>query len=204
MSDIPQDISHDQHAVRLKKLQDLRAAGSDPFRANAEQTHFSGEALKAHVDGADYTVPVKVAGRLVVIRDMGKSQFVKILDQQGQIQLYVKKDQVGEEAYLAFKKLDLGDIIGAEGPLFKSKSGEVTVRVDKFTLVAKALRPLPEKWHGLTDREQIYRQRYLDLIVNAESRRRFMLRSKIVASIRATLAGRKFLEIGRASCRERV
>ncbi|MEY3773948.1 MAG: Lysine--tRNA ligase [Verrucomicrobiota bacterium] len=195
MSDIPQDISHDQHAVRLKKLQDLRAAGSDPFRANAEQTHFSGEALKAHVDGADYTVPVKVAGRLVVIRDMGKSQFVKILDQQGQIQLYVKKDQVGEEAYLAFKKLDLGDIIGAEGPLFKSKSGEVTVRVDKFTLVAKALRPLPEKWHGLTDREQIYRQRYLDLIVNAESRRRFMLRSKIVASIRATLAGRKFLEV---------
>jgi len=195
MSDIPQDISHDQHAVRLKKLQDLRAAGSDPFRANAEQTHFSAEALKAHVDGADYTVPVKVAGRLVVIRDMGKSQFVKILDQQGQLQLYVKKDQVGEAAYLAFKKLDLGDIIGAEGPLFKSKSGEVTVRVDKFTLVSKALRPLPEKWHGLTDREQIYRQRYLDLIVNEESRRRFMLRSKIVASIRATLAGRKFLEV---------
>ena len=108
MSDIPPDISHDQYAVRLKKLQDMRAAGSDPFRANATQTHFSGEALKAYVDGADYTVPVKVAGRLVVIRDMGKSQFVKILDQQGQIQLYIKKDVVGEEAYLAFKKLDLG------------------------------------------------------------------------------------------------
>ncbi|MDQ5981181.1 MAG: lysyl-tRNA synthetase, class, partial [Verrucomicrobiota bacterium] len=139
MSDIPQDISHDQHAVRLKKLQDLRAAGSDPFRANCEQTHFSGEALKAHVDGADYTVPVKVAGRLVVIRDMGKSQFVKILDQQGQLQLYVKKDLVGDEAYLAFKKLDLGDIIGVEGALFKSKSGEITVRVDKYKLVSKAL-----------------------------------------------------------------
>jgi lysyl-tRNA synthetase class 2 len=105
MSDIPPDISHDQHAVRLKKLQDLRAAGADPFRANASQTHFSGEALKAYVDGADYTVPVKVAGRLVVIRDMGKSQFVKILDQQGQIQLYLKKDLIGDDAYMAFKKL---------------------------------------------------------------------------------------------------
>jgi len=195
MSDIPQDITHDQHAVRLKKLADLRAAGADPFRARVEQTHFSAEALRAHVDGQDYTVPVKVAGRLVVIRDMGKSQFVKLLDQQGQIQLYVKKDQVGEEAYAAFKKLDLGDIIGAEGPLFKSKSGEVTVRVDRFTLVAKALRPLPEKWHGLTDPEQVYRQRYLDLIVNPESRARLQLRSRIVARIRRTLADRQFLEV---------
>jgi len=195
MSDIPQDITHDQYAVRLKKLQDMRAAGTDPFRANAEQTHFSAEALKAHVDGQDNTVAVKVAGRLVVIRDMGKSQFVKILDQQGQLQLYIKKDVVGDEAYAAFKKLDLGDIIGAEGTLFKSKSGEITVRVEKYTLVSKALRPLPEKWHGLTDPETVYRQRYLDLIVNPESRARLMLRSRIVASIRATLAGRKFLEV---------
>ncbi|MBI2516654.1 MAG: lysine--tRNA ligase [Opitutae bacterium] len=195
MSDIPQDISHDQYAVRLKKLQDLRAAGSDPFRANCEQTHFSGEALKAYVDGQDYTVPVKVAGRLVVIRDMGKSQFVKILDQQGQIQLYVKKDLVGDGPYAAFKKLDLGDFIGVEGTLFKSKSGEITVRVDKFVLVAKALRPLPEKWHGLTDPEQVYRQRYLDLVVNPESRDRLLKRSQIVASLRRTLAGRKFIEV---------
>jgi lysyl-tRNA synthetase class 2 len=195
MSEIPQEITHDQYAVRLKKLQDMRAAGSDPFRANCEQTHFSGEALKAYIDGQDYVVPVKVAGRLVVIRDMGKSQFVKILDQQGQIQLYLKKDLVGEEAYIGFKKLDLGDIIGAEGTLFKTKTGEVTVRVEKFTLVSKALRPLPEKWHGLTDAEQVYRQRYLDLIVNPESRARLMLRSKIVASVRSTLASRKFLEV---------
>ena len=195
MSDIPQDITHDQYAVRLKKLQDMRAAGTDPFRANAEQSHFSAEALKAYVDGQDNTVGVKVAGRLVVIRDMGKSQFVKILDQQGQIQLYLKKDVIGEEAYTAFKKLDLGDIIGAEGTLFKTKTGEITVRVGKYTLVTKALRPLPEKWHGLTDAEQVYRQRYLDLIVNPESRARLMLRSRIVASIRATLAARKFLEV---------
>ncbi len=195
MSEIPQDISHDQYAVRLKKLQDMRDAGHDPFRASCEQTHFSAVALQAYVEGEENTVPVKVAGRLVVIRDMGKSQFVKILDQQGQIQLYVKKDLVGEEAYVAFKRLDLGDIIGAEGTLFKTKTGEVTVRVDRYTLVSKALRPLPEKWHGLTDAEQVYRQRYLDLIVNPESRARLMLRSRIVASIRQTLAGRNFLEV---------
>ena len=195
MSEIPPDITHDQYAVRLKKLQDMRAAGFDPFRANAAQTHFSADAMKLHVEGADNAVAVKVAGRLVVIRDMGKSQFVKILDQQGQIQLYLKKDVIGEEAYAAFKKLDLGDIIGAEGTLFKTKTGEITVRVEKYTLVAKALRPLPEKWHGLSDMEQVYRQRYLDLIVNAESRARLMMRSRIVASIRTTLAKRQFLEV---------
>ena len=195
MSDIPPDISHDQYAVRLKKLQDMRAAGTDPFRANATQTHFSGEALKAYVDGADYTVPVKVAGRLVVIRDMGKSQFVKILDQQGQIQLYVKKDVVGDVAYAAFKKLDLGDILGAKGTLFKTKTGEITVRVESYTLVAKALHPLPEKWHGLSDPEQVYRQRYLDLIVNAESRARLMLRSRVVSHIRRFLEAQQFIEV---------
>ena len=195
MSDLPEDISHDQYAVRLKKLTDMRAAGFDPFRANVEQAHFSADAMQLHVEGQDNAVTVKVAGRLVVIRDMGKSQFVKILDQQGQIQLYLKKDVIGEEAYAAFKKLDLGDIIGAEGTLFKTKTGEITVRVTRCTLVCKALRPLPEKWHGLTDAEQVYRQRYLDLIVNEESRKRLMLRSRIVASIRATLAERKFLEV---------
>jgi lysyl-tRNA synthetase, class II len=195
MSDIPQDITHDQHAVRRQKLADLRAAGTDPFRANFAPTHFSGDALKVYVDGQDNSVAVSVAGRLVVIRDMGKSQFVKILDQQGQIQLYLKKDVVGDEAYAGFKKLDLGDIVGAQGTLFKTKSGEVTVRVDSFVLVAKALRPLPEKWHGLSDPEQVYRQRYLDVIVNAESRARLMLRSRVVSHIRRFLEDRAFLEV---------
>lgn len=195
MSDQPADISHDQHAVRLAKLRELRAAGRDPFRANFPTTHFSGEALKAYVEGEDNTVPVAVAGRLVVIRDMGKSQFVKILDQQGLIQLYVRKDQVGDEAYVEFKKLDLGDIIGAAGTLFKTKTGEVTVRVERYELVSKALHPLPEKWHGLTDAEQIYRQRYLDLIVNQESRGRLLLRSRIVSHIRRFLEDRKFIEV---------
>jgi lysyl-tRNA synthetase class 2 len=195
MSENPSDISHDQHAVRLAKLQEMRAAGQDPFRAAVAQSHFSGDALKAHVDGQDNAVAVAVAGRLVTIRDMGKSQFVKILDQQGQIQLYVKKDVVGDEAYAAFKKLDLGDIIGASGTLFKTKTGEVTVRVERCTLVAKALRPLPEKWHGLSDPEQVYRQRYLDLIVNPESRQRLMLRARIVTHIRRFLEDQQFIEV---------
>ena len=195
MSDPSADISHDQHAVRRQKLSELRAAGRDPFRANVTTTHFSGEALKAYVEGHDYSVPVTVAGRITVIRDMGKSQFVKLLDQQGVIQLYVKKDLVGDEAYAAFKRLDLGDFVGASGTLFKTKTGEITVRVDQYTLVSKALRPLPEKWHGLSDPEQVYRQRYLDLVVNGESRDRLLLRSRIVSHIRRFLEDRQFIEV---------
>ncbi len=195
MSEIPADISHDQHAVRRQKLADLRAAGTDPFRAEFKTSHFSGEALKAYVDGQDNAVAVAVAGRLVTIRDMGKSQFVKVLDQQGEIQLYIKKDVVGDDAYLGFKKLDLGDIVGARGTLFKTKTGEVTVRVESYVLLSKALRPLPEKWHGLADSEQVYRQRYLDLVVNRESRNRLLMRSRVVSSIRRFLEERKYVEV---------
>ncbi len=195
MSDTPLDISHDQHAVRRQKLAEMRAGGFDPFRASVAQTHFSQDAIKLHVAGQDNTVTVAVAGRLVTIRDMGKSQFAKILDQQGQIQLYLKKDVLGDEAFAMFKKLDLGDIIGVKGTLFVTKTGEVTVRVESCTLVAKALRPLPEKWHGLSDAEQVYRQRYLDLIVNAESRARLLLRSKIVSHIRRFLDAQQFIEV---------
>ncbi|HEY3756692.1 MAG TPA: lysine--tRNA ligase [Opitutaceae bacterium] len=195
MSEATGDISHDQHAVRRQKLADARAAGSDPFRASVEQTHFSQDAIRLYQEGHDYEVPVSVAGRLVVIRGMGKSQFVKILDQQGQIQLFVRMDVLGDEAFAAFKKLDLGDIIGATGTLFKTKAGEITVKADRVTLVSKALRPLPEKWHGLTDPEQVYRQRYLDLIVNPESRRRLLLRSRIVSAVRRFLDDRQFVEV---------
>jgi lysyl-tRNA synthetase class 2 len=195
MSEIPADITHDQHAVRRQKLAELRAAGTDPFRAEFATTHFSAEALRAHVEGQDNTVHVAVAGRLVTIRDMGKSQFAKILDQQGEIQLYIKKDVVGDDAYAAFRKLDLGDIIGARGTLFKTKTGEITVRVETCTLLAKALRPLPEKWHGLADPETVYRQRYLDLVVNRDSRHRLLLRSQVVAVIRKFLGERKYIEV---------
>ena len=189
------DISHDQHAVRRQKLEELRAAGSDPFRANVKPTHFSAEALSAYVDGEDNAVAVTVAGRITTRRDMGKSQFLKILDQQGVIQLYVKKDVIGEEVYPTFKKLDLGDFIGVTGTLFRTRTGEVTVRVESYTLVTKALRPLPEKFHGLTDPDQRFRQRYLDLVVNQESRQRLLLRSKIVSHIRRHLEEQQFLEV---------
>jgi lysyl-tRNA synthetase class 2 len=196
MSDIPPDITHDQHAVRRQKLAELRAAGADPFRANVTPTHFSADAKALYVEGQDYVVNVTVAGRLVTFRVQGGSSFVKIQDQQGQIQLYFRRDVLGEERYGVFKKLlDLGDIIGVTGALFKTKTGEITVRVDAFTLVSKALRPLPEKFHGLSDPEQVYRQRYLDLIVNAESRARLMLRSRVVSHIRRFLEERSFIEV---------
>ncbi len=202
MSDNAIDTS-DLYAVRVAKLQELRANGIDPFRLNCQQTHTSAEAVQAmppqpavaeseaHAEGP----VVKVAGRLTTVRLMGKASFAKILDRDGHIQLYFKKETVGDANYETFKKLDLGDIIGAEGPLFRTKTGEVTVRVTTFTLVCKALRPLPEKWHGLTDSDQIYRQRYLDLISNEESRRRFRIRSHTITCIRRYLDGLGFLEV---------
>ena len=139
---------------------------------------------------------VSLAGRIVTFRVMGKASFVKILDRDGLIQLYVTRDALPEGVYNAdFKKLDLGDIIGVCGSLFRTKTGEITVRVKDYALVAKSLRPLPEKFHGLTDSEQIYRQRYLDLIGNMESRQRFIVRSRIIEEIRRFLWGRDFLEV---------
>jgi len=192
----PVDISHDQQAVRRQKLAELRAAGEDPFRANVTPTHFSTAAKALYVEGEDDKTTVSVAGRLVTFRVQGGSSFVKIQDQAGIIQLYFRKDVLGEDRYLVFKKqLDLGDTIGVTGTLFKTRTGEITVRVESFTLVSKALRPLPEKWHGLADAEKVYRQRYLDLVVNQESRDRLMKRSKIVAHIRRFLEDRDFLEV---------
>jgi lysyl-tRNA synthetase class 2 len=189
------EVSHDLRAVRLLRLEELRAAGRDPFAANWEQTHTSRQARDLYKDGVEVGPEVSVAGRIVMFNNMGKSTFVKILDRDGLIQLYLKKDVVGEVAYAAFVKLDLGDIVGAAGTLFKTKTGEITVRATKYALVAKALRPLPEKWHGLTDSEQIYRERHLDLIVNEESRARFQARSRIIRAVREFLWGREFVEV---------
>ena len=161
----------DQVAVRQAKLDQMRELGFDPFSGKLGSD--------SHIGGSNrYYCPkirrkdseVSVAGRIVAFRLMGKATFLKILDRKGRIQSYVRRDEIGEEEYKAFKKLDLGDFIGIRGPLFRTKTGEVTVRAKEYRLVSKALRPLPEKWHGLTDNEQIYRQRYLDLIVNEESR----------------------------------
>jgi lysyl-tRNA synthetase class 2 len=197
MSSNLSEISHDQLAVRRQKLEDLRSQGVDPFRSSFQPTHTAVSAVAAYVEGAEEEnqPTVSVAGRLKFIRKMGKAQFVKIQDQTGIIQSYVRIDALGEEAYANFKKLDTGDIIGVEGTLFQTKTGEVTVRALRYEMVSKALRPLPEKFHGLTDQEQRIRQRHLDLVMNLESRERFFDRSRIISGIRRFLEERDYLEV---------
>ncbi|MEL0005371.1 MAG: amino acid--tRNA ligase-related protein, partial [Opitutales bacterium] len=185
----------DQVAVRQSKLEGLRESGSDPFLANWEQSHVSSEAVALLKEDDELGPEVSVAGRIVAFRLMGKAAFLKLLDRAGKIQAYVRRDEIGDDEYAAFKKLDLGDFIGVRGPLFRTKTGEVTVRAKEYCLVSKALRPLPEKWHGLSDNDQIYRQRYLDLVVNDESRERFQTRSRIIREIREFMWSRDFIEV---------
>ncbi|MBG30402.1 MAG: lysine--tRNA ligase [Opitutae bacterium] len=195
MTEIPEEETHDLFAVRKAKLDAMLESGQDPFLANVEQTHTSTQAKELLPEDEEEGPEVSVAGRIVIFRLMGKATFLKLLDRDGQIQAYVRRDEIGEDAYASFKKLDLGDFIGVRGKLFRTKTGEITVRAVEYTLVSKALRPLPEKWHGLTDNEQIYRQRYLDLVVNQESRDRFKARSAIIREIREFMWEREFLEV---------
>ncbi|MDR1458146.1 MAG: lysine--tRNA ligase [Puniceicoccales bacterium] len=188
-----EDDNSELLAVRRNKLAEMRSEGFDPFRQNWDQQYTSAQAKKLFSDNDD--IEVSVAGRIVAYRLMGKASFIKLLDRDGHIQLYISQDDIGEDEYRNFKKLDIGDIIGAKGKLFKTKTGEITVRVDGFRLLAKSMRPLPEKWHGLTDDEQIYRQRYLDLIVNQESRARAFKRTEILKEIRKFLWSREFTEV---------
>jgi len=196
--DSSEAATHDLRAVRREKLDRLRAEGRDPFAANCPKTHATAEAAALFDPGAgdEAQARVAVAGRIVVFRVMGKASFIKLQDSQGTLQCYVTRDELPEGEYNAyFKKLDLGDTVGVEGRLFRTKTGEITVRAESYTLVAKALRPLPEKWHGLTDDAKILRQRYLDLIVNADSRERFRKRSDLVKEIRRFLWDRGFNEV---------
>lgn len=191
MTDI--NNTSDLFAVRKSKLEQMRENGFDPFRKNCLQTHTSKQALEMFDESSEQSV--SIAGRIVVYRAMGKASFIKILDRDGQIQVYISKNDIGEEAYADFKKYDVGDIVGITGILFKTSTGEVTVRAKSIIMVSKALRPLPEKWHGLTNDDQIYRQRYLDLIVNMESRNRAFQRTKIIQEIRKFLWNREFTEV---------
>lgn len=184
----------DLRAQRLRKMQAIKDAGGNPYGHRVDGIEDSAAAKAAYVD-ENTEVIKKVAGRLVSRRIMGKSLFAHIMDQQGRIQLYVQKNVVGDEAYAAFKDLDIGDIISAEGALFVTRTGECSLRVNTFELLSKAIRPLPEKYHGLTDTEQRYRQRYLDLISNEEVRRTFTMRSRIVSEIRNYLDAHGFMEV---------
>jgi lysyl-tRNA synthetase class 2 len=188
----------DQRQQRVEKLTAIRAAGLDPYPARFSCTHAVAEVLQAFAmsEGKAELQAVRTAGRLMSIRVMGKATFAHIMDGTGRIQLYLRQDQVGEESYDRFLKLfDIGDSVGVEGPLFRTRTGEVTIRVTSVTMLAKALRPLPEKWHGLTDVEARYRQRYLDLLVNEPARNTFVIRTRLVSAIRRYLDERGFLEV---------
>ena len=179
--------------VRRDKLAALQEAGRDPFRITKYAvSHHSREVVEnyAALEGKD----VSVAGRMMVKRVMGKASFCKLQDREGMIQCYVSRDDLGED-YAAFKKLDIGDIIGVSGFVFQTKTGEVTIHVTKLTLLSKSLKPLPEKFHGLTDVDVRYRQRYVDLIVNPEVRDTFIKRSQIISEIRRFLDARGFMEV---------
>ena len=188
-------------AVRREKLANLCAAGKNPFEITKyDVTHSSLSAIREFEErestlAEGEVIKVSMAGRLVSRRIMGKASFAHMLDDEGKIQLYIARDGIGEEEYAGFKKWDVGDVIGVEGHLFRTRTGEVSVHATSCTLLAKSLLPLPEKFHGLTNLEQRYRQRYVDLIVNPEVKDTFVKRSKILKLIRQFLDDKGFLEV---------
>lgn len=190
---------NDQIAVRKTKLLKLREQGQ-AFPNDFHKTDFAKDLFEeyGHLSAEDLEKQVKsftIAGRMMTRRVMGKASFAHIQDMSGEIQLYLKSNDLTPECYDSFKEWDLGDIVGAQGTLFKTKTGELSIRVTHIRLLTKSLLPLPDKFHGLTDLESRYRQRYLDLIANADARRIFQIRSNIVASIRKFLIERRFLEV---------
>lgn len=180
--------------VRRDKMQAFIDKGIEPFGRKYEVSHHAQELLDNFETIGEET-PVSVAGRLMAVRGHGKASFTVIADISGKIQAYFRLDNLGEEKYAQFKLLDIGDIVGVKGPLFRTHKGEITIKVEDFSILAKSLRPLPEKFHGLKDVETRYRQRYLDLIMNAEVKDTFIKRTKIIQSIRRYLDERNFLEV---------
>lgn len=178
---------------RRKKIDILKENNIRPYGDKFNFTHHS-ITIKENFDKLEGS-EVSVAGRLMIIRGQGKASFAELADMYGRIQIYVRKNIVGEDLYRLFASLDIGDIVGLSGEVFKTKLGEVTIRVNEFTLLSKSLRPLPDKYHGLKDKELRYRQRYVDLIVNPEVKETFIVRSKIIRAIRNYLDQRDFLEV---------
>ncbi|MDM5231216.1 MULTISPECIES: lysine--tRNA ligase [Lysinibacillus] len=191
---------NDQLLVRRQKMTAIQENGQDPFGSRFERTHLSTEVREQFADQTkeqleEHLQEVIIAGRIMTKRGKGKAGFAHIQDLGGQIQIYVRQDHVGEEAYELFKQADLGDIVGVRGNVFRTQVGELSVKAEEFTFLTKALRPMPEKFHGLQDVEQRYRQRYLDLMTNEDSKKTFIARSKIIRSIRNYLDNAGYLEV---------
>ena len=180
--------------VRRDKLADLQANGKDPFKITKYVVNADSENIKTNFEQFEEKT-VSIAGRMIARRIMGKASFCTIQDSTGKIQAYVRRDDVGEEEYAAFKKYDIGDIIGFEGFVFKTKTEEISVHAKSLTLLSKSLLPLPEKFHGLKDTDTRYRQRYVDLIVNPEVKRNFIIRSQFIKFMRKYLDDRKYIEV---------
>ncbi len=185
---------------RIKTLKELRSNGVNPYRntfsvgdSSLDITNKYGQMTAEELSAKKYNC--SIAGRVVALRSFGKAAFAHIQDHAGRVQIYVKKELVGEDTYSLFKKIDIGDFIGVEGIVFRTKTNELTVEAGRITLLSKSLRPLPEKWHGLTDKEIRYRQRYVDLIVNPEVKNVFIMRSKIIKALREFLDNNGFLEV---------
>ncbi|MED3561352.1 lysine--tRNA ligase [Bacillus xiapuensis] len=195
-----QEELNDQLIVRREKMNSMREKGLDPFGKRFDRTHMAMEMIKQYGELEKEeleakNVAVTLAGRIMTKRGKGKAGFAHIQDVTGQIQVYVRQDAVGEEKYEIFNSADLGDIIGVSGTLFKTKVGELSVKVQEFEFLTKALRPLPDKFHGLKDVEQRYRQRYLDLIMSEESKETFIIRSRIIREMRRYLDDHGYLEV---------
>ena len=190
----------EQELVRREKMEELKALGIDPFGQRYDITHYSGD-IKKEYEAFDKeelhekAIKTKVAGRIMTKRRQGKAGFMHIQDRDGQIQIYFRKDAIGDDAYEIFKKSDIGDIVGIEGEIMKTNHGELSVKADVYTHLTKALRPLPEKFHGLSDVEERYRRRYVDLIMNEEARKIAFARPKIIRSIQNFLDAKGYVEV---------
>ncbi len=184
----------EQEIIRRQKLTALQEAGADPFQITKYDVTHHGADIKANYDALEGQA-VSIAGRIMAKRIMGKASFCQVQDLSGTLQVYVARDSIGEENYAGFKKMDIGDIVGIKGTVFKTKTEEISLHATELTLLSKSLQPLPEKFHGLTNVDTRYRQRYVDLITNPESKDTFIKRSKIIASIRRFLDAKGFIEV---------
>lgn len=193
-AEVTQEELDEQHRIRLEKLAVLKEAGKDPYKITKFPVDTYNKDIRDRFDELE-NGEVIIAGRMMTRRIMGKASFMDIRDASDRMQVYVRKDDVGEEDYADFKKWDIGDIIGVKGKVFRTKMGEISVHAEEIKLLSKSLIPLPEKWHGLKDKEERYRKRYLDLIANPEVKGVFIKRSKIISEIRKFLDGHGYVEV---------